>query len=329
MELRVGVIGTGAMGSDHVRTLSSVVPQARVTRVHDPDAERAHQVAEEVGCGFSASALSLIESDDVDAVVVASPDHTHTELVLACMAQEKPVLCEKPLAASADDAWPMVADELARGRRFIQVGFMRRYDPGFVELRRLVESGRIGEPRLVHNVHRNAADTSTSGAQLVAGSMIHEIDGVPWLLGDEIAAIRVESPVAVGFQDPLLATFRMASGVLASVENFVNARYGYDVRCEVVGTLGTASLPSRGPVVTRLSGIDGIPVHDDFVPYFADAYRIELTDWVSNVRRGVAAGPSSWDGYLTNLIADAGIRSLATGEWEPVEAPERPPLFKR
>lgn len=327
MELRVGVIGTGAMGSDHVRTLSSVVPWARVTRVHDRDAERASQIVDEIGCELSETAFSLIESEDVDAVVLASPDHTHTEQVLACIAAGKPVLCEKPLAASADDAWPIVAEEVSRGQRFVQVGFMRRYDPGFAELRRLLQSGQIGEPRLVHNVHRNASDTSTTGAQLVAGSMIHEIDGVPWLLGDPIVAIRVESPVSQGFQDPLLATFRMASGVLASVENFVNARYGYDVRVEVVGTVGTVSLPSRGPVVTRLAGVDGIPVHADYVPYFADAYRLELTDWVNNCRRGIVAGPSSWDGYLANLVSDAGIRSLATGAWEQVSAPDRPLLF--
>lgn len=327
MDLRIGIIGTGLMGADHVRTLSTVVPGACVSRIHDPDADLAAGIGREAGCEVATSALALIESDDVDAVVVASPERFHTEAVLACIAVDKPVLCEKPMAANAEDAWPIVAEEVARGRRFVQVGFMRRYDPRFVELKKLVDSGRIGEPRLVHAVHRNATDRATTGAQLVAGSMIHEIDDIPWLLGDPLVAIRVESPVLSGFTDPLLATFRLASGVLASVEVFVNAQYGYDVHCEVVGTLGTGSLPGRGPVVARVGGTDGQPTHDGFVTYFADAYRRELTDWVGQARRRVITGPSSWDGYLANLIGDAGIRSLASGDWERIVPPERPSLF--
>lgn len=328
MVLRVGVIGTGRMGADHIRSLSTVVPRAGVSRIYDPDADAAQRLAAESGAEVAGSALALVESDDVDAVIVASPERFHTEQVLACLAVDKPVLCEKPMAAGAEDGWPIVAAEVARGRRLVQLGFMRRYDPGFVELRRQVATGAIGRPRLVHNVHRNASDAATTGAQLVAGSMIHEIDDVPWLLGgDPIAAIRVESPVLEGFQDPLLATFRHASGVLSSVEVFVNVRYGYDVHCEVVGTEGTVSLPGRGRVVTRVAGVDGLPTHDSFDTYFADAYRLELIDWVGQVHRGAITGPSSWDGYLANLIGDAGVRSLATGQWEQIVAPERPELF--
>lgn len=328
MTVRVGVIGTGGMGGDHVRTLATSVPGARLTRLFDVDADRVGAFAAQTGAAVAASAEELIESDEVDAVVVASPSAAHTAQVLAAIAVGKPVLCEKPMSSTADEGWPIVAAEAEQGRRLVQLGFMRFYDPGFVELKRVIDSGALGEPRLVHSVHRNESARSTSAVSLIAGSMIHELHHVPWLLDDPIVAIRVESPVAEGLQDPLLATLRLASGVLASIEVFVNAHYGYDVRCEVVGTRGTAALaPPRPPVVTRVDALEGMAVHRNYPEHFADAYRLELTAWVRNTAQGVVAGPSAWDGYITNLAADAGVRSLASGSWEALEPPERPAIY--
>jgi myo-inositol 2-dehydrogenase / D-chiro-inositol 1-dehydrogenase len=239
--LKVGVIGAGAMGSDHVRTITTSVPAARVAAVYDLDSDRAEAAAAPARATVLPSADDLIA--DVDAVLIASPDFTHADLVLSCLRAGRPVLCEKPLAVTASDARKVLDAETALGRRLVQVGFMRRYDPGFVDLRRALTSGSIGEVRLVHAVHRNASNaTSTDDAGLITGSMVHELDMIPWLVSSEITAIRVESPVRHGFRDPQLATVWTRDGAMASVEVFVNAGYGYDVRCEAVGTLGTVSL---------------------------------------------------------------------------------------
>jgi myo-inositol 2-dehydrogenase/D-chiro-inositol 1-dehydrogenase len=326
--LRVGVVGAGAMGSDHVRTLSSSVPAATVTCVYDVDAERALMTARPAGAQVAASAKALVASSEVDAVVIASPDSTHADLALACLAAGKPVLCEKPLAVSPEAALEIVRTEVASGRRIIQVGFMRRYDPGFLELRRVIEDGQIGSIRVVHAVHRNAASsTSRDDATLVNGSMVHEIDTIPWLLDDELVGIRVESPLVEGFRDPQLATMWTRSGVMVTVEVFVNAAYGYDVACEVVGTRGTATLSTRSPLSTRTTGRREELITNDFVRYFRDAYRAELSDWVQAVATGSPRGPSAWDGYVAAVAAGAGIRSLASGLREPVEPGERPELY--
>ena len=326
--LRVGVVGAGAMGADHVRTLTTSVPAARVTAVHDPDAGRAAQVAGLAGAAAVGDALGLIASDEVDAVVVASPDHTHAGLVLACLEAGKPVLCEKPLALTVPDAHRVVEAEAALGRRLVQVGFMRRYDPGFVELRRLVAEETLGDVRLVHAVHRNASSsTSTDDAGLVTGSMVHELDTIPWLLGDELVGIRVESPVAEGFRDPQVATLWTRNGSMATVEVFVNAGYGYDVRCELVGTRGSAALAPSAPVSTRIEGVDGRVVRADFVAHFADAYRIELDAWARAALAGTTTGPTAWDGYVANVAAAAGVAALRSGRREPVDPGPRPALY--
>ncbi|MFC5729325.1 MULTISPECIES: Gfo/Idh/MocA family protein [Nocardioides] len=327
--LRVGVIGAGAMGSVHVRTLTSSVPAARVTHVFDVDGARAAAVAGPHDAWASPSTQELISASDVDAVVIASPDSTHAELVRACVEVEKPVLCEKPLAVTPEEALSLVEAEVALGRRLIQVGFMRRFDPGFLELRRVIELGELGDVRLLHAVHRNASSsTSIDDAGLITGSMIHELDTIAWLLDDQVESIRVESPIMEGFRDPQMATVWTRGGVMATVEVFVNAAYGYDVRCEVVGTNGSSCLQPQAAVSTRTTGRLESPIHSDFVAYFQDAYRAELAAWVHAAAAGRVEGPSAWDGYVTSVAAHAGVKSLSTGAREPVRPGAAPDLYQ-
>jgi myo-inositol 2-dehydrogenase/D-chiro-inositol 1-dehydrogenase len=326
--LRVGVIGTGAMGTAHVRALAESVPATRVAAVYDMDTARAEAVAESVGATVAASAEALVASPDVDAVVIASPDSTHADLAIACLEAGKPVMCEKPLAPTTKDALRVVEAEVAGGRKLVQLGFVRRFDPGFRALRTTIADGVLGDPRLVHAIHRNATNaTSTDDATLVTGSMIHEFDTVAWLLDDPFTSIRVESPVTEGFRDPQLATLWTAGGVMVTAEVFVNASYGYEVRCEVVGTKGTASLVPTAQVSTRVAGVNGLPVSSDFVAAFADGYRLELAAWAAAAARGTVDGPSAWDGYVANVVAEAGVASLGTGRRESIDAGERPSMY--
>ena len=129
MSVGVGVIGTGVMGSEHARLLSRETPDAHLAGVFDADAARAQAAAADAT--VFPDPRSLIKSDRVGAVIIASPDGTHAELTLACLEAGKPVLCEKPLASSAADALRVVLAEAALKRKLIQVGYMRRFDPGY------------------------------------------------------------------------------------------------------------------------------------------------------------------------------------------------------
>lgn len=324
--LKVGVVGAGAMGAAHVRTLATAVPGAEVTRVFDMDTARAQAVAAEVGGEAAASPEALVA--DVDAFVIASPDFTHADLAIAGIEAGKHVLCEKPLAVTADDARRVVDAEVAAGRRFVQVGFNRRFDPGFVDLKGAIVDGSLGEVKLLHGIHRNATNTtSTDSSTLVTGSMIHEFDTFRWLMDDEIAAIRVESPIAEGFKDPQVATIWMAAGQMITAEVYCNAAYGYDVRVEVVGDAGSATLEPRTAVVRRVAGRSGTAIGSDFVEHFIESYRLELSSWVDASLRGEVVGASAWDGFAANLVAASGVAALGSGAREPVVVPERPALY--
>jgi myo-inositol 2-dehydrogenase / D-chiro-inositol 1-dehydrogenase len=324
VDLNIGVIGTGDIGADHVRRLSGQIAGARVQAVFDVDADRAAALAGDVGAVVHKSAEDLIDDASVDAVLIAAPSPVHAELNLACIAARKPVFCEKPLASSSDECVQIMKAESAAGAHFVQVGFMRRYDEGYMRLKRAIDDGTIGEVLLAHCVHRNAQSPPLFRSEmLLTDSVVHEIDAARWLLADELVAVQVlagrTSPLAPGgLRDPQVVMLESASGVVVDVEIFVNCQYGYDVRCEVVGSLGTVSLelPSTGALT--IAGRRDQPVPLDWKGRFGQAYRDELQQWVRGVREGAISGPGSFDGYAATAVAEACVRSLQTGERAPV-----------
>ena len=328
--VRIGVVGAGRMGAAHVETLARWVPGAEVVAVYDVDVDRAKAVADTVGAVAASSAESLIDDESVEAVVVAAPDPLHEELALACLAAGKPTLLEKPIATSVAGALAVVEAEVARGRRLLQLGFMRRFDPAYLALRDAVLGGEVGRPRAVHCLHRNveAHPTATSDGVLV-NSAIHEFDCVPWLVDDRVDAVTVFAPkVAAGeLQDVQVVVLELAGGVVVTVEVSVNARYGYDIHTEVVGTTGTVSLMPPYGLSYRRAAVDGRHVDGDFVGRFTDAYRIELAAWVDGIRTGSLPGPSAWDGYVANVVAFAAVESLHSGLRVAVPPEPAPALY--
>ena len=328
--VRIGVIGAGRMGAAHVETLTRWVPGAEVVAVYDLDVDRAKTVSGTVGALAASSAESLIEDESVEAVVVAAPDPLHEELALACLAAGKPTLLEKPIATSVDGARVVVDAEVAGGRRLLQLGFMRRFDPAYLALRDAVLGGEVGQPRAVHCLHRNVeAHLSATSAGVLVNSAIHEFDCVPWLLDDRIDAVTVFAPkVAAGaLQDVQVAVLELAGGAVVTVEVSVNARYGYDIHTEVVGTTGTVALTPPYGLSYRREAVDGRYVDGDFVGRFTDAYRIELAAWVDGIRSGVLSGPTAWDGYVANLVAFAAVESLHSGSRVAVPQEQPPELY--
>jgi myo-inositol 2-dehydrogenase/D-chiro-inositol 1-dehydrogenase len=139
--------------------------------------------------------------------------------------------------------------------------------------------------------------------------------------------VRPSPLVGAGIRDPQLVLLETASGVLVDVEVFVNCRYGYDVRCEVVGSIGTVSLDLPVTGAVTVAGARSTPVPADWRPRFADAYRRELQDWVDGLAAGRATGPGAWDGYAAAAVAQACVASLHTGTRTPVELAARPALY--
>jgi myo-inositol 2-dehydrogenase / D-chiro-inositol 1-dehydrogenase len=333
MTLRIGVVGTGQMGRYHVERLAGSVPDAEVVAVSDVFVEGAKQVAEQVGARAYTDGQELIADDRVQAVLIASPGGTHEEFTLACLAADKPVLCEKPLAPTIDACLRVVEAETAKPRRLVQVGFMRRYDDGFRALKAAADDGKVGRPLLLHCRHRNpSVPPGFTSDMMITDSVVHDIDLTRWLLGQEVVAATVfkarpSSLAPEGLQDPQMVLLETAEGVLVDVESFVTCQFGYDIRYELVAEAGTVALGEHPGALVRHQGQVAAPIPADYKERFGAAYQRELQEWVSGVLRGEVTGPSAWDGYATTAVAEAAVESLTKGGRVPVELAERPALY--
>ncbi|GAA5119214.1 Gfo/Idh/MocA family oxidoreductase [Haloechinothrix salitolerans] len=329
----VGVIGTGWIGQDHIRRITERVVGARVVAVADIDPERAKQVASDVEARALPTGQDVIDAPEVDAVVVTSWGPTHAEYVLAAIAAGKHVFCEKPLATTAEDCLRIVEAEQVHGRRLVQVGFMRRYDAGYRQLKQVIDAGDIGTPLMMHCAHRNpTVPEGYHSAMAAQDTAIHEIDTVRWLLDDEIVSAQVLTPRSTSnkfehLTDPQFMLFEMAGGARIDLEVFVNCQYGYDIRCETVGETGAVSLPDPAQVWLRDAGQVRTGVYQDWKDRFAEAFDVELAEWVRAVRDDALTGPSAWDGYAASVISDATVESLRTGGVVNTQLKDRPEFY--
>jgi myo-inositol 2-dehydrogenase/D-chiro-inositol 1-dehydrogenase len=320
------------MGADHVARISSRISGARVSVVNDYLPEKAEEVAGSVpGARVAADPLDAIAADDVDAVLLATPGPTHEKQLLACLEHRKPVLCEKPLTTDATTSLDIVRREAELGTPLIQVGFMRRFDHEYARLKTLIDGGELGQPLVMHCVHRNPAVPPTfDSSMVVRDSLVHEVDVTRFLFGEEITSIQIVKPTPnsqapQGLQDPQIAILRTESGRIVDVELFVTTGVAYEVRTEVVGELGSAMIGLDVGLVHRAApGRWGGTITPGFRERFGQAYDTEVQRWVDAVQRGTNVdGPTAWDGYAAAAVCEAGVRSLEIGEQVVVELADR------
>ncbi|AJQ26773.1 Gfo/Idh/MocA family protein [Pelosinus fermentans] len=337
MTLRIGVIGTGAIGEDHIRRITNTLSGAKIVAVTDVNVEQAKAVIknQKLDAKLYETGHDIIQSKEVDAILITSWGPTHEEFVLAAIAAGKPVFCEKPLATTADGCARIVDAEVKHGKRLVQVGFMRPYDKGYRALKDVVATGKIGEPLIVHCAHRNpvVGDNYTTD-MAITDTMIHEIDVLRWLLDDDYVSVQVVYPrktrkASTHLHDPQIVLIETAKGIRIDVEIFVNCQYGYDIQCEVVGETGIARLPEPASVLMRSDAKRSVEILTDWKQRFIEAYDIELQGFIDAVNQGQPNGPSAWDGYAAAVTADACVKAQQTGEIVPVTMKQRPEFYNK
>ena len=320
-DLRIAVLGVGQMGASHVETLSTRIRGAQVSVINDFFADKAEQVAAQVG----ARAVSDPDRGDQRSRyrrrAARHPGAAHAQQVNACLDRGVPVLCEKPLTTDVPSAFAIVQKEAALGRRLVQVGFMRRFDPEYVALKDLIVAGGLGNPLMVHCIHRNpaVADHFTSEF-MMRDSVVHEVDAVRFLLDEEIASVQVIKGAATrialeGTDDPMLVIFKTESGRLVTDEIYVRTQVAYEVRTEVVGERGSAFIGlDQNLQVKTTDGRWGGQLTPSFVERFGAAYQTELQCWVDAAKVGTIDGPGAWDGFAAVAVCEAGVQAIRTGE---------------
>ena len=333
MDLKIGVIGTGAIGREHIKRLDKKISGCKVVAVSDINTESATAIADQYGAKYYKEGEELIADPEVDAVVVTTWDPAHAQFVKASIAAGKYVFCEKPLATEISECKEILDAEEKFGKRIVQVGFMRRFDPGYVALKEIIKSGKIGEPLMVHACHRNMVHAATMTSDMsIKNAGIHEIDIMRWLLEDEYAEGQVVLPrqnskSEPDLQDPQIMMLQTKKRIAIDVELAQSSGYGYDIQCEVVGELGTARLPEPSAVVTRMNGACSYGVIPGWETRFIEAYDIELQKWVDEVKEDHITGPTSWDGYIACVTAATLGECRVEGVRKEIKTLERPNFY--
>lgn len=336
--LKVGLIGVGAMGTEHFLRLMNKTNGATVTAVSDVNQEHAKKVIEPYQTvRFIEDPMELIGDKDVDAVVIASADKTHEEFCLEALRLKKYVFCEKPLSASSAGAKKVVDAEIAGGKRLIQIGFNRRFDPSYLELKEIVNSGKLGAPLAAHCAHRNANYPAPfDDVVAITGTAIHEIDTMSWLVGDyftKAQAVFGKTSKHVknkNLHDPQIVLLTTSSGMVITAEIWVNCQYGYDIRCEVLCEDGTVNLPRHARVDVCTANTHSVGMTSDGLGFFAESYDAEFQAWADACNKGTycAEAASAWDGYCAAVTTDSCLKSQKSGLAEEVPLTERPDFYK-
>lgn len=334
MTVKVGVIGVGMIGQDHIRRMSTVLAGGEVVAVADTDAGRAKEVAAGLAKARAhPTGQTLIADADVEAVLVASWGPSHEAYVVAAIEAGKPVFCEKPLATTEQACLNIIDAELKGGRRRVQVGFMRRYDGAYRALKRTIASGEIGAPLMMTSGHRNpSVPAHYTSDMAIVDTAVHDIDIARWLLDDEVTETMVIKPRqnsrGGALNDPLIMLLRMAGGAVVTVETSVNIAYGYDIRGEIIGETGVATMAESNTIVVKTRGGFSGRVPEDWRERFIRAYDVEIQEWLDACAKDTVSGPSSWDGYAATVVTDAGLVALQSGTWAPVTLRDKPALYQ-
>jgi len=334
-ELRIAVVGAGLMGADHVIRIEQRIVGAYVSAIVEPDEARAKSALETAPTAtWFPNIEAAIEAKAMDAVLIATPGQFHEPVLLPALAAGLPILCEKPLTPDAASSLKIVEAEVAAGKQLIQVGFMRRFDAGYVQLRELIASGNQGELLGLHCAHRNpAVPDSYHNDMLIFDSVVHEIDAVRFLTDSPIRSIQVRhmkrnklSPEKLN--EPILVLLETENDVLATVEMNVSVQFGYQVKTEAVFQKGIAEIGRTAGMTTWFNAQIATEEHVSFKTRFAAAYDSQIQRWVNATKVGKIDGPSAWDGYLAAAAVDTGVRALNEGGQLKVTYAPKPAFYR-
>ncbi len=333
-DFRVAVVGAGMMGADHIRRIATTIAGATVSAVVEPDAVRRTAALESApGAAGFADLDAALASGTVDGVLIATPGQFHEDALLTVLSAGLPVLCEKPLTQDPESSWRVVEAEMAGGRQLIQVGFMRRFDREYEDLRAAVVRAPAGELLMLHARHRNASvPESYQQSNLITDSVVHEFDVVPWLAGGTVTSVEVKYPrrnalTPERLREPILVLMELDNGVLADVEMNVSIGFGYQVQTEAVFEQGVARIGEPAGLQLWHDGRFAMAEHADFTTRFRDAYDRQVQAWVDAAKLGRIAGPSAFDGYKVAVCCAAGVRALETAGPVPVDIPDTPAFY--
>ena len=319
--INFGLLGAGRIGYTHAVTVQSL-PNAQIVSVFDPVDEMAERIQKMSGAK-RADVDKIITDPNIQAVIIATPTYLHADQIEQAAKAGKAIFCEKPIDLDLNrvEACLKVIEETGAK---ILVGFNRRFDPNFTDVKDQIQGGKIGQVEMVQITSRDPSAPPVSYIKQSGGlfrdMMIHDFDMVRFLLGEEITEVSATGSVLVdpvikdaGDIDSAVATMRTACGKIAVISNSRRASYGYDQRVEVHGSKGLVSAENMRATTVTVANKDGYqqgPLLDFFMERYAQAYQNELGYFVSCLEQATNMAPNGVDGLKALQLADAALQSM-------------------
>ncbi|MFD0958240.1 inositol 2-dehydrogenase [Paenibacillus chungangensis] len=331
--INIGLIGAGRIGQIHAENILTM-PHVQVKTVSDLVPEKIKVWAESVSIPNVTNRVEdIFEDPSIDAVLICSSTHTHTDLIERAAVAGKHVFCEKPISFNIQQTKRAV-EAIKQAKLQFQTGFNRRFDPNFSRVREWITEGRIGEPHIIKITSRDPAPPPYEYIKVSGGLFIdmaiHDFDMARFLSGSEVEEVSVAGAVLIDPMigelddiDTAITTLRFKNGSLAVIDNSRKAAYGYDQRVEVFGSEGQVNVQNQFPNSAELSNGQGVfkdkPQYF-FLERYKESYLKEIKSFIDAIRCGDATPVTGEDGYQAELIALAAKTSLA--EQRPVKISE-------
>lgn len=323
-KLPIGVVGLGRMGEVYTHYLATI-PNAEIIAVSDVRREKVAQYTAQFNVKFGYTDYrEMLANPAVAAVMIVSPTGTHAEIIIAAAEAGKAVFSEKPISLSLAQTDDIIAT-VERTGAFLQVGFMRRFDSGYMAAKEKLDAGVIGEPTTFKSIGRDPfcppldyARPEKSGG-LILDMGIHDFDLARWLMKSEVVRVYSEGGTlafpqlnTVGDIDNAVINMKFENGTLGNVEVSRNAVYGYDIRTEILGTEGGLNIGYYRQTPVLVMTKQGI-IHD-MVPYlhdrFGQAYLNQTQNFVENVLYDRPPAINARDARASLIIGLAATKSF-------------------
>jgi len=325
-------MGAGRVGKVHALGLKNNIPEAELVAVVDKDEEAAKKLAKEFELKmYFKDYREALDWGKFDAIIITTPTFTHKAITVNAAKAEKHIFCEKPMTLTLKEADSMI-QETKRAKVKLQVGFMRRFDRGFLAAKEKVKEGAIGEPLLIKSTGRGpelppewAWDIKKSSGMLAeVGS--HDFDTLRWFVEGEFekidafagnykcSQIKERYP---DFYDHAVVIAQFQNGRLGMLDVGCPVGYGYDARMELLGTKGVIFVgkikDNQVMVCTKGSGAVS-SIYNSWKSRFKDAYIDELRHFIDVIKRDEEPFVTGEDGKKVVEAVAAANKSIQIGQ---------------
>ena len=319
--LGIGVWGVGRIGCLHAANIRASTEKAELIAVADPIKKLASVTAKRLGCRMYETPIKMLREESLDGVVIATPTQMHTEHVELASELHVPMLLEKPIALSLNQADKIVS-AVHQSRVKFQLGFNRRFDLGYSRAKKMIAKGRIGKPILIKTCARDPQPPPEEYIRRSGGifvdECIHDIDIALWFMNSEVEQVWATGTTLVypqfakyGDFDNAVAVLRFRNGSLGVVEGSRTSKYGYDLRTEVLGDQGAVRIGNlRNDSVELWKGQGATKQPCPwFIERFAEAYRREIEGFCDYISKGGNSPVSAEEGRAALQVALAARES--------------------